>query len=362
MTIARDSAAVAVAALVLVSPAGGGEPGKFNVLFLAIDDWRPEAGCYGSPLVKTPHIDRLAARGTTFLRAYCQQAVCSPSRTSLLTGRRPDTTKVFDLVTHFRRHLPDVVTLPQHFRAHGYVAQGFSKIFHLEDRVSWSVPPQTPRAPTYGQAATLADLERRKEDRQTKIEAAKQAGEVWDWKKRGEKWYVFGPAWEDRDVADDALTDGKTAAAAIDALRQLKDQRFFLAVGFLKPHLPFVAPKKHYDLYRRADLKLAPNPNPPRDCPPMSAVDLGELRNYHGTPYNLPIPDELALDLIHGYLACTSYMDAQVGRLLYDHKIDPGENVNAVDHPGNKALVATLSAQLRAGWRAARPKPAPTSP
>src|SRR5262245_35164191 len=125
---------------------------RLNVLFVAVDDLRPELGCYGNALVKSPNIDALAARGLVFSRAYCQQAVCSPSRSSLMTGRRPDATKVWDLDTHFRKALPDVVTLPQHFKAHGYHAQGFSKIYHggFDDAPTWSVPHQNPKKPGYG--------------------------------------------------------------------------------------------------------------------------------------------------------------------------------------------------------------------
>ena len=112
---------------------------KLNVLFIAVDDLRPELGCYGNPIIKSPNIDKLASRGLVFNRAYCQQAVCSPSRTSLLTGRRPDTTKVYDLETHFRDKIPDVVTLPQLFMQNGYHSQGLSKIYHgsLDDGKSF---------------------------------------------------------------------------------------------------------------------------------------------------------------------------------------------------------------------------------
>ena len=125
---------------------------KPNVLFIAVDDLRPELGCYGSRIVKSPNIDRLAARGLVFDRAYCQQAVCSPSRSSLLTGTRPDTTKVWDLETHFRAALPDVVTLPQHFKNNGYFVQGMGKIYHggFDDAPSWSVPWQATKAQQYG--------------------------------------------------------------------------------------------------------------------------------------------------------------------------------------------------------------------
>lgn len=315
---------VGLAAALVVPAAGAAQPGEFNVLFIAVDDLRPEAGCYGNPIIKTPHLDALAGRGTVFNRAYCQQAVCSPSRTSLLTGRRPDTTKVYDLQTHFRLHLPDVVTLPQHFKQHGYRTLGLSKIYHggLDDPQSWSLPHWRPRGPGYGKPETLARLERLRE--QLRAEHGKAATSV---AKRDPKtgtvlkrtrptYRVRGPAWEDPQVADNELPDGQTSDRALELLRENRRRRFFLAVGFLKPHLPFVAPKKYYDLYRREQLKLAPNPFPPKDVPRIALTNWGELRNYQGIPKTGPLPDEMALDLIHGYYAATSYTDAQIGRLL----------------------------------------------
>ena len=300
------------------------ETAKPNVLFIAIDDLRPEAGCYGNRLIKTPNIDALASRGTVFNRAYCQQAVCSPSRTSLLTGRRPDTTRVYDLQTHFRLYLPEVVTLPQHFKQHGYHARGLSKIYHgsLDDRQSWSVPHWSPGGPAYGKPETLADLAKQNRQLRAKYKGPSSTALKRDPKtgtvlKRSRPRYrARGPAWEDPEVADAALPDGKTARKAIELLREIKDRPFFLAVGFVKPHLPFVAPKKYFDLYRREDLKLAPNPFPPKDVPKVALTNWGELRNYQGIPKQGPLPDEMALDLIHGYYAATSYIDAQIGLLL----------------------------------------------
>jgi len=302
------------------------EAGKLNVLFIAIDDLRPEAGCYGNPTIKTPSIDALARRGTLFNRAYCQQAVCSPSRTSLLTGRRPDTTKVYDLQTHFRLHLPDVVALPQYFKQHGYHTQGLSKIYHggLDDPASWSVPHWRPGGPSYGKPETLAALQ--EQARQLRAKHGSLSRKVLQrdpktgaaLKTTRPRYRVRGPAWEDPDVPDNALPDGKTADKAVELLDELgkKNKPFFLAVGFLKPHLPFVAPKKYYDLYRREDLKLAANPFPPKNAPKMALTNWGELRNYQGIPKSGPLSDKVALDLIHGYYAATSYLDTQIGRIL----------------------------------------------
>ncbi|MBL8212138.1 MAG: sulfatase, partial [Bryobacterales bacterium] len=268
-----------------------------NILFIAVDDLRPELGCYGAKTVLTPNIDRIAKQGITFLRAYCQQAVCSPSRTSLLTGARPDTTKVWDLVTHFRDAMPGVVTLPQHFKQNGYFVQGIGKIFHpgYDDPPSWSTPWQTPNAPVYALAKSTA------------VPA-----------EDGRKKSKNGAAFESADVADDYYKDGKVAALAVETLRTLaaKPDPFFLAVGFAKPHLPFVAPKKYWDLYDPAEIKLAANPYRPKGAPEYALTTSGELRNYQGQPAEGPIPDGLARQLKHGYYAAASYTDAQIGKLL----------------------------------------------
>ncbi len=278
-----------------------------NVLFIAIDDLRPQLGCYGDPVVKSPHLDQLAAEGLIFQRAYCQQAVCSPSRTSLLTGRRPDTTMVYDLQTHFRKTIPNVVTLPEQFKLHGYHTQGLSKVYHggLDDPQSWSVPWWGPKRPTYHTKENIALLER------LLAEAKAQGKDIRDWRQRPR-----GPAWEAPDVPDNALADGATADKAIQVLNEIKDRPFFFAVGFLKPHLPFVAPKKYWDLYRKDQLSLADNPFAPKDAPQVALTNWGELRKYYGIPKQGPVSDEQALQLIHGYYACTSYTDAQVGRVI----------------------------------------------
>lgn len=279
--------------------------GKPNVLFIAVDDLRPDLGCYGHPLVQSPNIDRLALAGRVFDRAYCQQAVCSPSRSSLMTGTRPDTTRVWDLKTHFRKALPDVVTLGQHFKNHGYFVQGVGKIYHggYDDPPTWSVPWQTPKAARYALPGNL-ELDRRAGDGEE--EGGKPAAKN-----------MRGPAFEAADVPDDTFQDGKVAQFAIGRLREFraKSEPFFLAVGFIKPHLPFVAPKRYWDLYDPRRIALAPNKFRPRHAPDYAILPGGELRNYHGIPSG-SIPDDLARQLKHGYCAAVSYMDAQVGRVL----------------------------------------------
>lgn len=277
---------------------------KTNVLFLAVDDLRPALGCYGDPAARTPNIDRLAAGGTVFLHAYVQQAVCSPSRSSVLTGRRPDTTKVYDLVTHFRDHIPDVITLPQHFKANGYTARSVGKIYHggYDDPKSWSAAHEAMKGKVFGP------------DGQALLE--KLRGEAK--KNQADTSRIRGLPTEAPDVADDYLTDGANATRGCELLRELaaKPEPFFLAVGFARPHLPFVAPKKYWDAIDTTQLPTPTTTVPPQGAPAFASTIWGELRAYHGIPQVGPVPVAEARKLVHGYYAATSYMDAQVGRLL----------------------------------------------
>jgi iduronate 2-sulfatase len=272
---------------------------KPNVLFIAVDDLRPEAAASGTDLIRTPNIDRIAARGTTFDRAYCQQAVCSPSRSSLMTGRRPDATRVWDLDTHFRAALPDAVTIGQHFKNRGYFVRGMGKIYHggFDDPPTWSVPWGTPKAPQYVLPESLATQAASERDR------------------KGRK---RGPAVEAADVPDDTYVDGKTARLAAKTLGELaaKKEPFFLAVGFAKPHLPFVAPQRYWDLYDPDAIYVPAFTGLPEAAPEFVGHTNGELRSYAGIPKQGAIPEDLARRLRHGYYAAISYMDAQVGVVL----------------------------------------------
>ncbi|MCU0872045.1 MAG: sulfatase [Pirellulaceae bacterium] len=295
------------------SGAAADAAGRPNVLFFAVDDLRPEFGAYGKTYIHSPNLDRLANRGMTFNRAYCQQAVCSPTRSSLLTGTRPDTTKVWDLETHFRTALPDVVTLPQHFKQNGYFVQGMGKLYHggFDDPQSWSVPWTSPKTGhgTYGLPENNALSKQASAATPKNAPKAKKGKAA----SRGPR----GPAFESSDVPDNTFHDGALADMAVAALAECakKDQPFWLGVGFIRPHLPFVAPKKYWDLYDPATIQLAPNPFPPKGAPEYAVLPGGELRSYHGIPTG-PIPDDLARQLKHGYFAAISYMDAQVGRVL----------------------------------------------
>ncbi len=311
-----------LAALTVPVSIAAGAAAKPNVLFIAVDDLRPEMGCYGNKVVKTPNLDRLAARGIVFNRAYCQQAVCSPSRSSLMTGRRPDATRVWDLETHFRVALPDAITLPQHFKANGYHCVAFSKIYHhgFEDGRSWSEPHWYPSGQTidtdpldWTKRTTRKTGDGVKEYARTPLPADndKPGGG-----KSGKR--PKGNAFEVSAKSDDELPDGFTAATAIEKLHELKTkgQPFFLAVGFLKPHLPFVAPKKYWDLYDPARIPLPLIDHLPEGAPGFAGHNNGELHSYANVPKGDPIPAEFAKTLRHGYYACVSYTDAQVGRLL----------------------------------------------
>lgn len=293
-----------------------------NVLFIAVDDLRPEAGCYGNPVVKTPNIDRLAARGVVFNRAYCQQAVCSPSRSSLLTGRRPDATRVYDLETHFRVALPDVVTLPQHFKANGYYCAALSKIYHhgFEDGRSWSEPHWYPTGKTID-----TDTEDWTKQTVKKFEGGVQeyakitAPKDNDKPKAGKRGKgAKGDAFEVSAKADAELPDGFTAQEAVKRLHDLKGKAepFFLAVGFIKPHLPFVAPKKYWDLYDPEKIPVPAIDHLPEGAPEFAGHTNGELHNYANCPEQNPIPADFAKTLRHGYYAAISYMDAQLGKVL----------------------------------------------
>jgi iduronate 2-sulfatase len=290
--------------------AGAPAAERLNVLFVCVDDLKPVLGCYGDKLARSPNIDRLAARGIVFERAYCNQAVCAPSRNALLTGLRPQSLGIYDLGTNFRRAEPDAITLPQWFKRRGYRAEGLGKIFHVghgnsEDPASWSAPHWKADVVAY------ALKESRAESGLTREEAL--------FSNKSAKGLPRGAAYEAADVPDNAYPDGALADEAIRRLRKLaksQDEPFFLALGFVKPHLPFCAPRKYWDLHDPAHLELAERTTPPEGAPPYAPQFGGELRQYKGIPDQGPIPAELQRKLVHGYYAATSYMDAQLGRVL----------------------------------------------
>ncbi len=287
--------------------------GRPNVLLVCVDDLKPLLGCYGDAVVKSPHIDRLAERGIRFERAYCNQAVCAPSRNALLTGLRPQSVGIYDLGTNFRKATPDAVTLPQHFKNHGYRAEGLGKIYHTghgnrDDAASWSVPHWRTNVVGYALPESRAPKGLTREEALFTNVPARRANKL-----------PRGAAYEAADVPDSAYPDGQLADEAIRRLKRAAespDQPFFLAVGFVKPHLPFCAPKKYWDLYDRDDFPLPERQTPPEGAPPFAPTNWGELRNYSNVPDAGDLPADLQRTLIHGYHAATSYVDAQVGRVL----------------------------------------------
>lgn len=257
-------------------------PANPNILMIAIDDLRPEIRSYGAAQMITPNLDQIAADGYQFNRAYVQQAVCSPSRASMMTGMRPDSTRVYDLTTDFRDHIPWVETLPQYLQRHNYYAAGIGKIYHggLNDELSWS---------------------------ETWVSGSGIYGAV-----GGDN-----PPVESPDVADNVLRDGAVTDEAILKLADLKTkQPFFYGVGYVRPHLPFVAPQPYWDLYTTNDLVFPHTDLPADHASQFAYTTWGELRNYDGVPASGPVSAEMERDLIHGYYASVSYMDAQLGRLM----------------------------------------------
>lgn len=294
--ITFPTALAIVAAILLARPASAASA-KLNVLFIAVDDMNNDLGCYGHPLVKSPNIDRLAAGGMRFDRAYCQFPLCSPSRSSLLTGLRPDTTRVFDLRYHFRQDLPDVVTLPQLFLRNGYYVARVGKMYHygnpgdigtsgLDDRASWGErfnpagrdktalePDIMNYTPKRGLGSAMAFL-------------ADEAG------------------------TDPEHTDGKVATQAIELLEAHKDKPFFIAAGFYKPHCPWVTPKKYFDLYRLEDMSLPPiTRQTSNEYPPLALASTQPWPYFGVTP-------EQARECKLAYYASISFVDAQIGRLV----------------------------------------------
>jgi iduronate 2-sulfatase len=318
------SIAIALLAALLCSTprqtlAADAEKPRFNVLFIAIDDLRPELGCYGFSQIKSPNIDELAKQGLQFNHAYCQFALCNPSRSSLLTGLRPESIKVYDLETFVRTHAPDVVTLPQLFKNNGYEARSIGKIFHVtngnhEDDISWSAHAwQSPRddkgTPKAKRAAAKQQLKTEEVAEQTKKAKRKVSDEP------------FEPRanilpYESPDVADNKMLDGQIAEKAVSVMNEIKDKPFFLAVGFHKPHMPWVAPKKYWDMYHDSDIQLAAFQQLPEGAPAFASNEAGEFRSYKGIPKEGPIPEEIQREAIHSYFACISYTDAQVGKVM----------------------------------------------
>ncbi len=309
-----------MAVAVLGWPAAGAEkaPVRPNVLLICVDDLKPVLGCYGDKTIKSPNIDKLAARGLRFERAYCNQAVCAPSRNALMTGLRSTTLGIYDLGTNFREAAPDAVTLAQYFQQQGYRTEALGKIFHVghgnhEDPASWTVPHWKPKTSGLGGGYALKEnrppQQTREEARFANVPEAAASK------------LPRGAATESADVPDNTYADGLIADEAIHRLNVVKAnpaKPFFMAVGFHKPHLPFVAPKKYWDLYERTSFEPARLQKPPEGAPPFAPTTWGELRQYSDIPETGPLTPEQQRHLIHGYYAAVSYMDAQLGRVVQE--------------------------------------------
>ena len=311
---------------------------KPNILFIAIDDLKPELGCYGNKLIKTPNIDRLAAMGTVFMSNYCQQAVCGPTRASLMTGKRPDYTKVWDLKTPMRDVNPDILSLPQYLITQGYTTQGIGKVYDPRDvdkqldAPSWSVPFYKVANKYYDKKTGPPVLGQYQSD-STRLLFEKYTNEAKANGLTGKEARLYvedrvKPTTECIDVPDNAYDDGANVLMALDILKELKgsDKPFFFAVGIHKPHLPFVSPKKYWDLYKREDMPLAQYQEAPKNYIAAAFSDVGEMKKYTDIPallsftdqkpYGLTLPADKQKELIHGYYAAISYTDALVGKLL----------------------------------------------
>jgi arylsulfatase A-like enzyme len=262
--------------------AAAAEP-KYNVLFIAVDDLRPELACYGNKLVQTPHIDGLAAAGVRFERAYCQFPLCNPSRTSLLTGRQPNTTGVFENTSYFRDAHPDWVSLPQHFKANGYVAARTGKIFHggIDDTDAWTTGGETRRNPKTRPKQNPANSDR--------IVMLEGDGE--------------------------SHSDYKTATRAVELLEELKDKPFFLAVGFTKPHSPPTAPRKLFELYDPAKIPLPPD-FAATPAAPTGFPDVAIPRRSGDLFIGREASPQEAREVIRAYHASLTFADTQIGRVL----------------------------------------------
>ncbi|MFW5709896.1 MAG: sulfatase [Bacteroidota bacterium] len=268
----------------------------FNVLFIVVDDLRPELGCYGKSHIHSPHIDKLAAESVLFSRAYCNIPVSGASRISFLTGTRPTRNSLMYYDDRIDEQRPGVPTLGKYFRDHGYHTIHNGKIMHHKGDApgSWTEewwPPSN---------VTWRDYEK------PENVALDTSG------------VTRGPAYENVDVHDTAYNDGKTAEKTITDLARLSkaETPFFLAVGFLKPHLPFNAPRKYWELYDSSAIQLPESTCKPKNAPDLAMHNSGELRHYADIPPSGPVSDKMARDLIHGYYACVSYTDAQVGKVL----------------------------------------------
>lgn len=282
---------------------------KPNILFIAVDDLRPELGCYGNTEIKSPNIDKLAGEGLVFNRTYCQQAICMASRASIMSGLRPDTLKIYNNLS-LHENAPGILSLDQHFENNGYEIWAAGKIYHhgIDYRTQFGNAHVNVETKQVGRGYLTA-------------EAINTVDEYDAWYRENfnQPGGGRGPAFESADVPDSAYGDGKLTELAIAKLSELKsqDKPFFMAVGYWKPHLPFTAPKKYWDMYDVNEINMAENSYQAENVSKYFEYNFSELRNYAGIPKgDTPFNDDLKRNLKHGYYACVSFLDAQIGRLM----------------------------------------------
>ena len=274
------------------------QPYKPNILFIAVDDLRPELGIYGASHIKSPHMDKLASQSLIFDRAYCNVPVCGASRASLLSGVRPGRHRFIRYDTYLDKDYPGLTSLPAYFKQNGYTTQSNGKIYHhqQDDSAAWNDvwKPKPNTAGSWRDYVTPENIE---------LDTSPS---------------TRGLPFEKADVPETAYMDGKIAQKSIEDLQKFKSagEPFFLAVGFLKPHLPFNAPAKYWDMYDASGIHLPENYLQPETTPREAFHNFGELRSYAEIPKKGPVSDEMARKLIHGYYACVSYTDAMIGQLL----------------------------------------------
>ncbi len=301
---------------------------KPNVIFITFDDLRPDIGCYGNEEISTPSLDKFAESGMVFMRTYCQVAVCQPSRASFFTGIRPDSLGSWHLNDHHRGAHPDVVVMPQYFHSQGYHTVGIGKTLHnfVHDSIAWDEPDLRPEA-----YKTVEMIDRDAESFHYDPEIIKRQSQIRESRKRnnpGKTLYAdgwgYGKSIEAPELPDEVLYDGAQTELAIETIRRLKemDKPFYLSLGYYRPHLPFVAPKKYWDLYDRGKITPAPNPYIPIDAPLFamnSTYELGacyDVAPFQKHPALGPLPDSIRRYLKHGYYASVSYVDACFGKLI----------------------------------------------
>lgn len=302
-----------------------------NVLLILVDDLKPALGCYGDRAARTPNIDALAARSLKFELAYCNQAVCAPSRFTLMLGSHSTSTGLYGLGSELREVLPDAVTLPQHFSSHGYCTESLGKVFHIGhgnhgDPKSFLVPHFHEKVIEYLDSTST---DGGKLTREEAYFTNQKLGQI--------RSLPRGAAFESPVAWDADYADGRVAAEAIRRLRNAKQRLakrqtpFFITVGFARPHLPFSAPQRYWDLHDPQKLPQPEHEELPADAPAVAGKRGGEINNYKPVPEQQPISGDLRRKLIHGYYASVSFVDAQIGKVINElDRLDLASNTIVV--------------------------------